>query len=53
MPKITFTTNVNFWQIASFARARKVDDFVLLEEAFNQNALKEKNKKFSTTSFCW
>ena len=46
MPKITFTTNVNFWQIASFARARKIDDFVLLEEAFNQNALREENKKF-------
>jgi len=46
VPKIKFTTNVNFWQIASFARARKIDDFVLLEEAFNQNALKEKNKKF-------
>jgi len=46
VPKITFTTNVNFWQIASFATARKIDDSILLEEAFNQNALKDKNKRF-------
>ena len=47
MPKITFSTNVNFWQLASFATARKIDDTILLEQAFNQNALKEKKKKIS------
>jgi len=46
VPKIKFTTNVNFYQIACFARARKIDDFVLLEEAFNQNALIDDNIDF-------
>ena len=46
MQKITFKNNVVFWQIASFANTRKIHDFILLEQAFNQNALKEKNKKF-------
>ena len=46
MQKITFKNNVVFWQISSFANTRKIHDFILLEQAFNQNALKEKNKKF-------
>ncbi len=46
MQKITFKNNVDFWQIASFANTRKIHDFILLEQAFNQNALKEKNKGF-------
>ena len=46
MQKITFKTNVNFWQIANFANVRKIHDFILLEQAFNQNVLKEKNKRF-------
>ena len=46
MQKITFKNNVVFWQIASFANTRKIHDFILLEQAFNQNALKEKNKVF-------
>ena len=46
MQKITFKNSVVFWQIASFANTRKIHDFILLEQAFNQNALKEKNKKF-------
>ena len=46
MQKITFKNSVVFWQIASFANTRKIHDFILLEQAFNQNVLKEKNKRF-------
>ena len=34
---------MNFWQIASTARSKNIDDFLLLNKAFNQNALNDQN----------
>ena len=42
--KINFTKNVNFWQIAVTARNKKVDDFEILNQALEQDALREENK---------
>ena len=46
MVNIAFKNNVNFWHVASTARSKNIDDFLLLNEAFNQNALNDQNKRF-------
>jgi len=43
---IAFKNNVNFWHVASTARSKNIDDFLLLNEAFNQNALNDQNRRF-------
>tara|TARA_B100000900_G_C20435171_1_gene656667 strand:+ start:25 stop:849 length:825 start_codon:yes stop_codon:yes gene_type:complete len=48
--KINFTKKVNFWQLKSFAQLKKINDFLLLQQALKQGAIKDKNinllKKF-------
>ena len=46
MKKINFSKYVNFWQIADFGKAKNLENTFLLNEAFEQNALIEDNKKF-------
>ena len=46
MIKIDFKKNVNFWELASFAKAKNLDNKLLLSQAFEQNVLIEDNKKF-------
>ena len=46
MKKINFKKNVNFWELASFAKAKNFDNATLLNEALEQNFLIEDNKKF-------
>ena len=46
MVNIAFKNNVNFWHVASTARSKNIDDFLLLNEAFNQNALNDQNRRF-------
>ena len=43
MVNIAFKNYVNFWHVASTARSKNIDDFLLLHEAFNQNALNDQN----------
>ena len=44
MIKIDFKKNVNFWELSSFAKTKKIDHTLLLQQAFDQNVLKEENK---------
>ena len=48
--KINFTKKVNFWQLKTFAHSKRINDFLLLNQAFEQNSIKDKNlnllKKF-------
>ena len=37
---------MNFWELATFARAKNLDNIFLLNQAFNQNVLIEDHKKF-------
>ena len=46
MTKLIFKKNLNFWQIASFARSKKLDFKNVLIQALNQNVLIDKNKEF-------
>ena len=46
MKKINFSKYVNFWQIADLGKAKNLENTFLLNEAFEQNALIEDNKKF-------
>ncbi len=46
MKKINFKKNVNFWELASFAKAKNFDNASLLNQALEQNFLVEDNKKF-------
>ena len=43
MVNIAFKNYVNFWHVASTARSKNIDDFLLLNEAFNQNVLNDQN----------
>lgn len=44
--KVNFKTNVNFWHIASAARHKNINDYEILNQAYEQNAFKEENKIF-------
>ena len=44
--KVNFNNDVNFWQIALFSRSKNLDELLILKKAFEQNALREENKKF-------
>lgn len=44
MTKINFKKNVNFWELASFSKAKNFDNFSLLKEAYDQKVLIENNK---------
>ena len=46
MKKINFKKNVNFWELASFAKAKNFDNTILLKQALEQNFLIDDNKKF-------
>lgn len=46
MIKIDFKKNVNFWEIATFAKLKSFDNNLLLNQALEQNVLVEENKKF-------
>lgn len=46
MKKINFKKNVNFWELASFAKAKNFDNAILLKQALEQNFLIDDNKKF-------
>tara|TARA_B100000989_G_C19424166_1_gene419961 strand:- start:68 stop:898 length:831 start_codon:yes stop_codon:yes gene_type:complete len=46
LKKINFKKNVNFWELASFAKAKNFDNASLLNQALEQNFLVEDNKKF-------
>ncbi len=46
MTKLIFKKNLNFWQIASFARAKKLDFKNVLTQAYNQNVLIDEDKEF-------
>ena len=46
MKKINFSRNVNFWELANFAKAKSLENTFLLNEAFDQNVLIEDNKGF-------
>ena len=45
MTKINFKKNVNFWELASFSKAKNFDNYLLLKQAFEKNVLIEDNKK--------
>tara|TARA_X000001036_G_scaffold330133_1_gene308820 strand:+ start:454 stop:1281 length:828 start_codon:yes stop_codon:yes gene_type:complete len=42
--KIDFKKNVNFWELSSFSKSKKIDHTLLLQQAFDQNVLVEENK---------
>ena len=44
MIKIDFKKNVNFWELSSFSKSKKIDHTLLLQQAFDQNVLVEENK---------
>ena len=44
MIKINFKKNVNFWELSSFSKSKKIDHTLLLQQAFDQNVLAEENK---------
>ena len=44
MTKINFKKNVNFWELASFSKAKNFDNFSLLKQAYDQKVLIENNK---------
>ena len=44
--KINFTKKANFWKIASFARHKNVNDYEILNQAFEQDVFEEENKIF-------
>lgn len=44
MTKINFKKNINFWEISSFAKTKKIDHLLALQQASEQNVLFEKNK---------
>ena len=44
MIKVDFKKNVNFWELSSFAKTKKIDHSLLLQQAFDQNVLFEENK---------
>ena len=44
MIKIDFKKNVNFWELSSFSKSKKIDHILLLQQAFDQNVLAEENK---------
>ena len=44
--KINFTKKPNFWHIASVARNKKVNDYEILNQAFEQDVFEEENKIF-------
>tara|TARA_B100002019_G_scaffold245055_1_gene222286 strand:+ start:396 stop:1223 length:828 start_codon:yes stop_codon:yes gene_type:complete len=46
LKKINFSRNVNFWELANFAKAKSLENTFLLNEAFDQNVLIEDNKGF-------
>ena len=46
MKKIDFKKDVNFWELASFAKAKNFDNIILLTQALEQNYLNDENKKF-------
>ena len=46
MRKINFSRNVNFWELANFAKIKSLENTFLLNEAFDQNFLIEDNKGF-------
>ena len=45
MTKLIFKKNLNFWQIASFSRSKKLDFKNVLIQALNQNVLIDENKE--------
>jgi len=45
LTKINFKKNVNFWELASFSKAKNFDNYLLLKQAFEKNVLIEDNKK--------
>jgi len=44
--KINFTKKPNFWHIASVARNKNVNDYEILNQAFEQDIFEEENKIF-------
>ena len=44
--KITFTKKPNFWHIASVARNKNLNDYEILNQAFEQDIFEEENKIF-------
>ena len=44
MKEINFKKNVNFWELASFAKAKKFDNKSLLQQAFDKGFLIDKNE---------
>jgi FkbM family methyltransferase len=44
LTKINFKKNINFWEISSFAKTKKIDHLLALQQASEQNVLFEKNK---------
>ena len=44
--KIKFTKKCNFWHIASVARNKNVNDYEILNQAFEQDIFEEENKIF-------
>ncbi len=44
--KINFTKKPNFWHIASVARNKNVNDYEILNQAFEQDVFEEENKIF-------
>ncbi len=43
--QITFKHNTNFWHIASAARIKKIDDYLILSQAFEQKVLADADKE--------
>ena len=46
--KINFTKKPNFWHIASVARNKNVNDYEILNQAFEQDVFEEENRNSIT-----
>ena len=46
MIKVDFKKNINFWELASFAKSKNLDNYLILSQAYDQNVLIENNMKF-------
>ena len=51
--KINFTKKPNFWHIASVARNKNVNDYEILNQAFEQGVFEEENKIFLKKFIDW
>ena len=46
MEQINFKKKVNFWELASFAKAKNFDNEILLRQAFNKGFLIDEKKYY-------